>query len=151
MTPISNQEEDAPDFPISRAVTPTLADVVKGLDELVNQVKTIMEFLIDNGADVNAEDTYGMTPLHHTAIRGNTDALKVLLNSSRIDKEPKDAQGSTPLHLSATYNQPSKGFIFFLLTKFKGPFKSFGYWGLKLLPGIRVIAEGLDLRHRPEP
>ena len=37
------------------------------------------------------------------------------------------------------------------LTKFKGPFKSFGYWGLKLLPGIRVIAEGLDLRPRPEP
>ena len=111
MTPISNHDEDAPDFPISRAVTPTLADVVKGLDELVNQVKTIMEFLIDNGADVNAEDTYGMTPLHHTAIRGNIDALKVLLNSSRIDKEPKDAQGSTPLHLSATYNQPSKGYI----------------------------------------
>ena len=27
--------------------------------------------------------------------------------------------------------------------KFKGPFKSFEYWGLKLLPGIRVIAEGL--------
>ena len=36
-------------------------------------------------------------------------------------------------------------------TKFKGPAKSFGYWGLKLLPGIRVIAEGLDLRPRPEP
>ena len=35
--------------------------------------------------------------------------------------------------------------------KFKGPRKSFGYWGLKLLPGIRVIAEGLDLRPRPEP
>ena len=35
--------------------------------------------------------------------------------------------------------------------KFKGPFKSFENWGLKLLPGIRVIAEGLDLRLRPEP
>ena len=34
---------------------------------------------------------------------------------------------------------------FLLNTKFKGPFKSFEYWGLKLLPGIRVIAEGLDL------
>ena len=33
----------------------------------------------------------------------------------------------------------------YVVTKFKGPFKSFGYWGLKLLPGIRVIAEGLDL------
>ena len=37
------------------------------------------------------------------------------------------------------------------LKKFKGPCKSFGYWGLKLLPGIRVIAEGLAQRPRPEP
>ena len=35
--------------------------------------------------------------------------------------------------------------------KFKGPFKSFGYWGLKLLPGIRVIAEGMAQRPKPEP
>ena len=39
----------------------------------------------------------------------------------------------------------------FILNKFKGPAKSFGYWGLKLLPGIRVIAEGLAQRPRPEP
>ena len=38
-----------------------------------------------------------------------------------------------------------------LTKKFKGPCKSFGYRGLKLLPGIRVIAEGLDLRPRPKP
>ena len=37
------------------------------------------------------------------------------------------------------------------MSKFKGPAKSFGYWGLKLLPGIRVIAEGLAQRPRPEP
>ena len=40
---------------------------------------------------------------------------------------------------------------FFYILKFKGPAKSFGYWGLKLLPGIRVIAEGLARRPRPEP
>ena len=39
----------------------------------------------------------------------------------------------------------------YLTKKFKGPAKSFGHWGLKLLPGIRVIAEGLALRPRPEP
>ena len=37
------------------------------------------------------------------------------------------------------------------ILKFKGPFKSFGYWWLKLLPGIRVIAESLTQRPRPEP
>ena len=42
--------------------------------------------------------------------------------------------------------------LFFLIElKFKGPAKSFGYWGLKLLPGIRVIAESLAQRPRPEP
>ena len=30
--------------------------------------------------------------------------------------------------------------------KFKGPVKSFGYWGLKLLPGIQVNDEGLARR-----
>ena len=29
--------------------------------------------------------------------------------------------------------------------------KNFGYWELKLLPGIRVIADGLAERPRPEP
>ena len=41
--------------------------------------------------------------------------------------------------------------FYYYISKFKGPCKSFGYWGLKLLPGIRVIADGLDLRPRPEP
>ena len=41
-------------------------------------------------------------------------------------------------------------FLEFFELKFKGPCKSFGYWGMKLLPGIRVIAKGLDLRPKPE-
>ena len=40
--------------------------------------------------------------------------------------------------------------IFISLIKFKGPAKSFGHRGLKLLSGIRVIAEGLAQRPRPE-
>ena len=39
----------------------------------------------------------------------------------------------------------------FMNQKFKGPAKSFGYRGMKLLAGIRVIAEGLAQRPRPEP
>ncbi len=33
--------------------------------------------------------------------------MQRLLSSSGIIMEPRDAQGSTPLHLAATYNQPS--------------------------------------------
>ena len=44
-----------------------------------------------------------------------------------------------------------KNCAFFTFIKFKGPAKSFEYWGLKLLPGIRIIAEGLAQRPRPKP
>ena len=37
---------------------------------------------------------------------GNHDALTTLLKCPNIIMEPTDAQGSTPLHLAATYNQP---------------------------------------------
>ena len=49
----------------------------------------------------------GMTPLHHTAIRGNQQALEKLLSTPGIIKEPRDFQDSTPLHLASTYNHPN--------------------------------------------
>ena len=48
-----------------------------------------------------------MTPLHHTAIRGNQQALEKLLSTPGIIKEPRDFQDSTPLHLASTYNHPN--------------------------------------------
>ena len=39
----------------------------------------IVQLLLENGADINAQDKYGMTPMHHTAIRGNRKALQRLL------------------------------------------------------------------------
>ena len=57
------------------------------------------------GADINAKDKYGMTSLHHCAIRGNHRVLQKLLRTPGIIKEPRDMQDSTPLHLACTYNQ----------------------------------------------
>ena len=48
-----------------------------------------------------------MTPLHHTAIRGNQQALERLLSTPGIIKEPRNCQNSTPLHLASTYNHPN--------------------------------------------
>ena len=81
-------------------------NVVKSIKDNLAKVDVIIDYLIEKGADLNAQDKSGMTPLHHTAIRGNQDALKALLKSPGIVMEPTDAQGSTPLHLAATYNQP---------------------------------------------
>ena len=77
--------------------------VVKSVED---NVEAVVDYLIESGADINAQDKYGMTPLHHTAIRGNRKALQKLLNSPGIIKQPRDVQESTPLHLAATYNQP---------------------------------------------
>ena len=40
---------------------------------------SVILFLAQNGADVNAKDKYGLTPLHYAAMRGNDDAVQDLL------------------------------------------------------------------------
>lgn len=37
---------------------------------------------IENGADINAQDFYGFTPLHWAAFRAATDSAKVLVFSA---------------------------------------------------------------------
>ena len=46
----------------------------------------IMEALIANGADVNAEGTNGYTPLHLAAVRGDFKAMDILLASGADPK-----------------------------------------------------------------
>uniref|UniRef100_A0A0K2TKJ7 Transient receptor potential cation channel subfamily A member 1 homolog [Aplysia californica] n=1 Tax=Lepeophtheirus salmonis TaxID=72036 RepID=A0A0K2TKJ7_LEPSM len=73
-------------------------------EKVINVGETVA-LLINYYADVNAQDRYNLTALHHAAIRGNNDAASVLLSTSGIEKEPRDLQGSTPLHLASTYNR----------------------------------------------
>jgi ankyrin repeat protein len=87
-----------------RAEVVSILSIVKQAEDSVDAV---VEYLVNNGADINAQDKYGMSPLHHSAMRGNKKAMLRLLSSPGIIKEPRDAQDSTPLHLAATYNQPS--------------------------------------------
>jgi len=62
-----------------------------------------IRFLLEKGANVNATDKYRLSALHHAAIRGNNGAVKELLAAEGVEKEPKDVQDSTPLHIAATY------------------------------------------------
>jgi ankyrin repeat protein/beta-lactamase regulating signal transducer with metallopeptidase domain len=54
------------------------------------------EFLIDKGADVNADNITGITPLHTAAGRGHADVVALLLDK-QADVNAKDRYGATPL------------------------------------------------------
>ena len=59
--------------------------------------KDIVELLIANKADIDANNNYGETPLHWTAVSGHEDVAELLLASgANVDAETE--RGVTPLH-----------------------------------------------------
>ena len=61
--------------------------------------KEITELLIDAGADVNAENEAGGTPLHYAASWGGKDIVELLIAAS-ADVNAKRDDGKTPLDLA---------------------------------------------------
>ncbi len=60
----------------------------------------VAALLLDNGANLEARDVRGKTPLAEAAFRGQADVLEVLL-ARGADPNVHNAQGATPLHLAA--------------------------------------------------
>jgi uncharacterized protein len=72
--------------------------------------KDVVEVLLANGADVNAKDSGGLTPLHEVVAdgirpwlgaedQGPKDVMEVLL-ANGADVNAKDSSGLTPLHMA---------------------------------------------------
>ncbi|HQQ11315.1 MAG TPA: ankyrin repeat domain-containing protein, partial [Synergistales bacterium] len=53
--------------------------------------------LIDRGADIEAQDKEGWTPLHYACMNGRTDIARLLLDRG-ADIEARDMWSYTPLH-----------------------------------------------------
>jgi len=61
--------------------------------------KKMVELLIDKGADVNARDEAGWTPLHYAAFNGHKDVAELLI-AKGADVNAKNDYGETPLHIA---------------------------------------------------
>jgi ankyrin repeat protein len=60
--------------------------------------------LIGAGADLEARDGTGWTPLHQAASRGHTEIAKALIQAG-ADLEAKNKLGRTPLHIAAYWGR----------------------------------------------
>lgn len=58
-----------------------------------------LQAAVAGGINVNAQDAYGRTALHHGAKEGNAETINALLAAS-AEVSAKDKEGRTPLHLA---------------------------------------------------
>lgn len=63
----------------------------------------IVKYLIEKGANVNASDEFGWTPLTHAASGGHTETAKLLIKEG-ADVNKANNSGQTPLHAAASGN-----------------------------------------------
>src|SRR5438105_6115227 len=65
----------------------------------MNGKKTIVYFLVENGAHIDTKDWAGWTPLHHVACDGNIDLVKYFVEKG-APLDAKNSRGQTPCDLA---------------------------------------------------
>lgn len=64
----------------------------------------IIQYLMDQGVDIHAQDETGYTPLHSITIAGSLEAVKLFIAHGANVNEP-DKHGDTPLHITVSHNR----------------------------------------------
>ncbi len=72
------------------------------IDAVVKGDRNAVTALIENGEDLNVEDTQGFTPLHWAVQDGNDEMVQLLLEAG-ADSNYEDYSGMTPLMIAAEY------------------------------------------------
>ena len=70
--------------------------------------QTIVEFLIDQGADIHAGDNEGSNALHNASARGNLEIMRILIDKN-ADINAGDNNGMTALHFASSRGHLSCG------------------------------------------
>ncbi|RDD37564.1 Transient receptor potential cation channel subfamily A member 1-like protein [Trichoplax sp. H2] len=68
-----------------------------------NRHTKVVEFLLEEGANVNAEASNGVTPLHLAAARNKEIVMLLINNGAKVNAKTIKLQ--TPLHRAASYNK----------------------------------------------
>ncbi|KAK7094354.1 hypothetical protein V1264_005929 [Littorina saxatilis] len=87
-----------------KAVQGNIADLLIDIGTYVASAD-ITRLLLDAGADVNAHDRWGGTPLHLAARNGKTETLRRLIHHE-ADLNATDNEGRTPLRHAYTASKP---------------------------------------------
>ena len=68
----------------------------------INENTNIVKMLINNGADINRQDSYGATPLIEASFRGHPEIVSLLLENG-VDVTVVDRDGYTALMIAIEY------------------------------------------------
>lgn len=60
----------------------------------------ILNLLIANGADINQKDNHGQTPLHFAVKQGKLSIAQAILSQNKLSVDASDHYGNTALHLA---------------------------------------------------
>ncbi|XP_059478437.1 uncharacterized protein LOC132198416 [Neocloeon triangulifer] len=63
----------------------------------------LIRLLMYSGVDLQKPDNFGSTPLHLACLSGNVNCVKMLCEKSKIELDPRDKNGKTPLMLAKSH------------------------------------------------
>lgn len=106
---VVNMKDDEMNTPLHQAVGALMAPDKKLFQdaeynkEQESQRAIVASILLENGAEVNALNKFGYSPLHHAAGNRKVEMVTVLLDNG-ADPELRTPLGSTPLMWATSYN-----------------------------------------------